>query len=167
MTSIFRNFFFACLLLLLSCRPAASDEAAASSEAEPAGSTESAMSPEVMSRVPIGNRRLQDLIELQTPGPEVEITSPLTIRGKARALWFHEGKFPIELEDEEGRLLAEIVAEGQGTATTTEDWLPFEATFTFQVSGHRRGFLVLQRANPLERSELGRSLRLPILFPAQ
>ncbi|MDD2656045.1 MAG: Gmad2 immunoglobulin-like domain-containing protein [Patescibacteria group bacterium] len=113
----------------------------------------------------IGNElSLQDKIILDNPRPNQIITSPLTITGKARGTWFFEASFPVVLTDWDGI----IIAQGIATAKSdwmTEDFVPFEATLTFQTPTYKNnGSLILKKDNPSGLPEYDEALEIPVLF---
>lgn len=105
-----------------------------------------------------------DLIQLSTPLPGEEISSPLVIKGQARGTWFFEASFPIVLVNWDGLIIAD------GIATATDDWMteefvPFTATLEFIKPDYsNRGALILQKDNPSGLSENDNALEVPILF---
>lgn len=95
-----------------------------------------------------------DLIEVFTPVPGQEISSPLTLDGQARGGWFFEGEFPVILTNWDGLIIAEGTAAAEDD-WMTEDYVPFTATLEFQdpydegdPSYMQSGNLILERANP-------------------
>lgn len=100
------------------------------------------------------------------------ISSPLTVKGKARGIWFFEATFPIVLTDWDGR----IIAESHATAKNewmTEDFVPFEGTLEFESqvfpgadekNFSRRGYLILRKDNPSGLPEHDDALEIPIFF---
>lgn len=109
----------------------------------------------------IGNElEKTDLIIVNSPRPGEVVTSPLTISGEARGLWFFEADFPIELQDNNGQVIASTIA----TALTdwmTEDFVAFSAQLDFQT-GLSSGQLILKKDNPsgLDADHL----RIPVVF---
>lgn len=91
----------------------------------------------------------KDMVKVETPLPESEISSPLTIKGEARGGWFFEASFPVILTNWDGLIIAEGVATAQGEWMTSE-YVPFEATleFTVDTSVSNRGALILKKDNP-------------------
>jgi hypothetical protein len=94
-----------------------------------------------------------DLMVIDSPLPGSTITSPLTVRGKARGNWFFEASFPVVLTDWDGRIIAETYAQAKGEWMTT-DFVEFESTVTFTkpmgpgTDQPNRGFLILKKDNP-------------------
>jgi hypothetical protein len=96
-----------------------------------------------------------DMVVLYEPLPEQrDITSPLTVRGKARGTWFFEASFPVTLTDWDGRIIAQVPAQAKGDWMTTE-FVEFEAVLTFDdpTAGNpaeyaKRGALILKKDNP-------------------
>src|SRR3989339_636030 len=71
-----------------------------------------------------------NLIRLDSPVPNEEISSPLVITGEARGTWFFEASFPVVLTGQNGL----IIAEGFATAESewmTEDFVRFRAELEF------------------------------------
>jgi len=104
----------------------------------------------------------KDLITVNHPQPYSQVSSPLTVLGKARGYWFFEGDFPIRIEDEKGNLMA------KGFASTNEDWMTedfisFEGRLEFD-SLTESGFLVLERDNPSGLEENDDELKIPVKF---
>jgi len=109
-----------------------------------------------------------DVIRLESPLPGDVITSPLTIRGEARGVWFFEGDFPVVLTDWNGLIIAEHYATAQG-AWMTEDFVPFEAVLEFPVPEDigefsNRGSLILQKDNPSGLPEHDDALEITVFF---
>jgi len=107
-----------------------------------------------------------DLIRINSPRPNQEISSPLAIYGEAIGTWFFEADFPIALTNLDGL----IIAEGFATAKTdwmTEEFVQFEATLTFDVdieAFSNKGYLILQKDNPSDLPENDDALKVPVVF---
>ncbi|MDD5098255.1 MAG: Gmad2 immunoglobulin-like domain-containing protein [Candidatus Pacebacteria bacterium] len=105
-----------------------------------------------------------DLIVVESLVSNSEISSPLTIVGKARGTWFFEASFPIVITDWDGL----IIAEGYATANgdwMTKDYVPFSATIEFtRPSYETRGFLILKKDNPSGLPENDNALEIPVIF---
>jgi len=106
-----------------------------------------------------------DLIEINKPEANMDVSSPLKIRGQAKDHWYFEGQFPIELYDAQGNLLAKTVAHAQEDETSSE-FVPFKATVPFDSPGDQRGKLVFERANPSGLSENEMQYSQPVIFDA-
>jgi hypothetical protein len=110
-----------------------------------------------------GNCR-SDAIVVDAPAPGASITSPLTVRGRARGTWFFEGDFPIGLKDSKGNVMA------QGFVTAKGDWMtkafvPFEGTLAFEKPGSDdRGTLLFKKDNPSDRAERDDAMEMVVLF---
>lgn len=115
-----------------------------------------------------------DIIRLESPRPEEQISSPLTITGEARGNWFFEASFPVSLVNWDGLIIAQGIATAKidpdandGAGWMTADFVPFEATLTFTVDKDvysRRGALILQKDNPSGLPEHDDALEIPINF---
>lgn len=106
----------------------------------------------------------EELIVVFSPLKDDQISSPLSIAGRARGLWFFEGSFPIELQDEYKNVIAEGHATAQGE-WMTEDFVPFLGTLQFNnyIPEHK-GFLILKKDNPSGLSENDDQIRVPVIF---
>lgn len=94
--------------------------------------------------------------------PGEKVSSPLKVTGQA-AGWYFEGQFGIVVIDETG---AEI---GEGMAVAQSDWMtsdyvPFEATISFDPNGSTEGKLILQKANPSDILEFDETYSIPVTF---
>ena len=106
----------------------------------------------------------EDMINIQKPAPNMDINSPLYIKGEAKGYWYFEGSFSIKLYDAADNLLADTVARAQDD-WTTESFVPFEATLNFNAPDDERGKLVFERANPSGLPQNDQSYSQPVIFP--
>lgn len=104
-----------------------------------------------------------DLIVIENPRPNQEISSPLLISGKARGFWYFEASFPVKLIDAHGKQIAIMPAQAQGEWMTTE-FVPFKATLIFSAPSTKTGTLILQKDNPSGLSEHDDALIVPVIF---
>lgn len=112
----------------------------------------------------IGNeQQKEDLIQIELPRPNSEISSPLMIKGKARGNWFFEASFPIKLYDENNKVIGSAIATADGE-WMTEDFVPFTASLTFVSGESKKGVLVLEKDNPSGLPENDDSLEVPVSF---
>lgn len=117
-----------------------------------------------MGRSPVATPTAKDdLIVVDTPLPNAVISSPLTISGRARGLWYFEASFPVKLFDNAGNLLGVMPAQAQGEWMTTE-YVPFFLTLSFATSSTATGMLVLEKDNPSGLPENANELRIPVRF---
>lgn len=104
------------------------------------------------------------LITLDSPTEGQTISSPLTITGNARGPWYFEATFPVILTNWDGL----IIAEGYATALDdwmTEEFVPFEATLTFEVPDYGdTGALILRKANASGLPENDDALEIGVMF---
>ncbi len=108
---------------------------------------------------------LSDLIRVEQPLPNNEISSPLQITGEARGQWYFEGDFPVVLQDMDYNTLATGVAQAKGRWMTT-DFVPFELTLEYgDAPDDERGYLLFKKSNASGKPEMDRSYRVPVLFP--
>lgn len=114
-----------------------------------------------------GNREetpLSELIQIERPLPNLEVASPLQIKGKAKGYWYFEGSFPITLVDASGNVLYSGSVEADGP-WMTDTFVPFSKTIRFEVPHGERGYLVFEKANASGKPEMDREYRLPVIFP--
>lgn len=106
-----------------------------------------------------------DMLQLDEPLPGAEVSSPLTVSGRARGTWFFEGDFPVILTDWDGRIIATTPAHARGEWMTT-DWVSFEAVVEFEsdTSVSSRGALILQKDNPSGLPEYDDAREITIFF---
>lgn len=111
----------------------------------------------------IGNElELQDLIFINSPRPNQEISSPLTVSGQARGQWYFEGDFPIKLLNFYGNEIATGVATAASDWTTT-NFVSFvgELKFDSPILA-RKGELVLEKSNPSGLGQNDARLIVPV-----
>ncbi len=111
----------------------------------------------------IATTTTNDMIRVTSVKAGDTITSPLTITGEARGMWFFEASFPIVLEDENGQVLVTAIAQA-GNDWMTENFVPFSATVVFDHATSSAGTLVFKKDNPSGLPEHDAELRLPVKF---
>ncbi len=114
--------------------------------------------PVVSTTTETSNTRFQ----LTNISPDQIISSPLTVTGRARGVYF-EASFPIELVDGNGKSLAQVPAQAQSDWMTTE-FVPFIATLTFTKPTTATGTLILRNDNPSGLPENSIEYRIPVRF---
>jgi hypothetical protein len=113
----------------------------------------------------IGNEMEKtDLIRLDNPRPNQEISSPLKISGEARGSWFFEGSFPVVLTNQDGQTIAEGIATAEGEWMTAE-FVPFSVDLNFTMPDNsKQGTLILKKDNPSGLPENDDALEIPVQF---
>lgn len=105
-----------------------------------------------------------DQIVVISPVKDSQISSPLSISGRARGSWFFEGSFPIVLLDSDRNKISEghVTAQGEWM---TQDFIKFLGTLQFNnyIKGSS-GFLILKKDNPSGLVENNDSVEIPITF---
>ena len=104
-----------------------------------------------------------DLIKVDSPLPNQEISSPLSVTGQARGYWFFEASFPVRLLDGNGKEIAIKPAEAQDD-WMTEEFVPFKAVLEFKMPSSDFGTLILEKDNPSGLPEKADELRMPVRF---
>ncbi len=83
---------------------------------------------------------------LSEPQPNQTVSSPLTVEGRARGSWFFEAVFPVELIDNQGKILGQSYAQAQSDWMTA-DFVPFMAAINYTAEATTTGKLVLKNDN--------------------
>jgi hypothetical protein len=118
---------------------------------------------QLVSVLPDGHCR-RDFIVVESPRAGQRVSSPLTVRGRARGTWFFEGDFPIDLEDIAGNVISRGYVTAQGD-WMTKDFVPFAGTLEFAGPvGTDSANLVLKKDNPTGRPEHDDETRIPIFL---
>lgn len=105
----------------------------------------------------------ENIISVESVTPNQIITSPLRISGKARGFWYFEGSFPLELIDASGKriFMKPVLADGEWL---TEDFVPFDSSFTFSNTQATSGTLIFHKDNPGAGVGQGDTLKIPVRF---
>jgi ribonuclease BN (tRNA processing enzyme) len=103
------------------------------------------------------------MIRISSPRPNDTVKSPLKITGEARGFWFNEASFPIKIYGADGKELGTAIASAKSD-WMTEEFVPFEATLTFEAPKSGKGTLVLQKDNPSGLPKNDDSLKVPVKF---
>ncbi len=105
-----------------------------------------------------------NIIVVTFPIKNSEISSPLSVAGRARGSWFFEGSFPIVLVDSYGNTITEGHATAQGE-WTTEEFVKFVGNLQFNnyIKGSK-GKIILKKDNPSGLPEYNDSVEIPIIF---
>lgn len=100
---------------------------------------------------------------------DISVASPATgslvpvqfdVTGVAKG-WYFEASFPIEVQDMNGKVVAQTPAQAQGDWMTTSP-VPFKASITVK-DFHGPAMLVLKKDNPSGDPERDASYSMPIL----
>lgn len=106
-----------------------------------------------------------NLIQVTAPLKNTVITSPLTISGQARGMWYFEASFPVKLLDADGKDVplnpGHMMAAGDWM---TENFVPFTGSFTFTAPASDTGTLILMKDNPSGLPENEDSISIPVRF---
>lgn len=100
-------------------------------------------------------------IEVTSPSPHSTITSPLTIKGKARGSWFFEASAPVQLVNQKNEVIAESYIQANED-WMTEDFVPFSGSLKFPDSNTKSGFLILKKSNPSGLPEQSDEVKIPV-----
>ena len=111
----------------------------------------------------ISNPRKTITMRIASPLPNNLVHSPITVQGKAKGMWFFEGSFPIILLDANKKIITTSHATAKGD-WMTEDFVPFQATFTFSVPPTDTGFVLLKKDNPSGDPKNDSFISIPVKF---
>jgi hypothetical protein len=104
-----------------------------------------------------------NLIRVDNPRPNQEISSPLNIEGTARGSWYFEASFAARLLDANDNVIAVAPIQAEGEWMTTE-FVPFSGTLGFKQPTTETGTLVLEKANASGLPEHSDEIRIPVKF---
>lgn len=91
-------------------------------------------------------------------------STPVSIAGEAKGIWFFEGTFPIELTTANGAVIS------SGVAHATSDWattsfVGFTGTLGYNPQPQNsKGYIVLKRDNPSGLPQNDASVKIPVIF---
>lgn len=103
-------------------------------------------------------------IVVTAPKEGESISSPVIVTGEARGTWFFEGSFPVELQDRDGKSLAQGIAKAQGD-WMTEDFVPFSASLSFEKPATAsEGKLLFKKDNPSGLPENDDSIEINVML---
>lgn len=105
---------------------------------------------------------IPEIMQVDEPQPNAEITTPLILSGSVPGPWYFEGSFPIELRSETGDVLAESIAQSTSTWMTSEP-VGFEASLDFAVNEPTEATLILSEQNARGDSDIA-TARLPVIL---
>lgn len=102
-------------------------------------------------------------VYIDTPQLAQIVTSPMIIKGRARGNWFFEANLPIELQDENGNVLAK---KGYMTSDNwmTTDYVTIDTSLSFKAPPTDYGKLIIRNDNPSGLPENDKSFEVPVRF---
>lgn len=100
---------------------------------------------------------------VDSPKAGERLSSPILIEGKAIGTWFFEASFPIKLVDENGRLIAQSIAQAKDDWMTT-DYVRFESKIEFKASTEQKAILVFQKDNPSGLPQYDAEYKMPVVL---
>lgn len=111
---------------------------------------------------------IADKFMISSIKPNDGIASPVTILGKARGSWFSEGNFPIEIYDDNDKLLiatnALFIPKSEEDTWMTEDFVDFKSIINFNEPSTDSGYILFKKDNPSGKSENDESFKLSVKF---
>lgn len=114
-----------------------------------------------------GEQKQPDEVIVVRPQPNQLINSPLAVEGRARGTWFFEASFPIELIDNQGKILGQSYVQAQSD-WMTENFVAFKGEINYQAVATTTGKLVLKNDNPSGLPQYDKRIEMPVLIsPSQ
>ena len=107
--------------------------------------------------------KVSQMIVVENPQANAEVTSPMTVTGRARGNWFFEASFPIAVYNANNQKLGIGIAQAKSD-WMTENFVDFEAQIEFDNPGTGEGYLLVQKDNPSGLPQYDASLKIPIKF---
>src|SRR3990167_549270 len=89
----------------------------------------------------------QSDVIVDQPQPNDLVTSPMTVKGRARGSWYFEANLPVALKDSNGNILVQKGMHAQ-TDWMTTNYVDFQDTLTFSMPPTQYGELVISKDNP-------------------
>jgi len=102
-------------------------------------------------------------IIIESPQPQEKISSPLTIKGKAKGFWFFEGQFLVALYDNNDNELGRTILKALSDSISN-DYVSFEGNLEFKNTASTSGYLKFLSDNPSGLEENQKVFILPINF---
>ncbi len=110
----------------------------------------------------------EGVIIVSTPLPESTITSPVTIKGKAKGNWFFEASAPVEIVNWDGLIIGKgFVTVDEGYDWMTTDMVPFTGSVSYdanQLGAYKYGWIIMKKDNPSGESQFDDHLEFKVLF---
>ena len=102
-------------------------------------------------------------IRIDAPLKDGRVASPLGIIGQVPGSWSFEASFPIVLQDDTGKTLAQTTGKVLGDWMTSE-LTPFSASLNFDQPTSATGQLILKKENPSGQADRDDQVVLPVRF---
>ncbi len=111
---------------------------------------------------------IEDKIIITAPAKDSVIASPVAVSGKCRGWWFFEGDFPVDIYDDNGKLLGQHYASFSPSYPEeewmTENFVNFSGSIKFSKPTADTGYILFKKDNPSDQRELDESFKLPVKF---
>lgn len=109
-----------------------------------------------------------DKIILSKIKPNDEIVSPVLILGNAVGGWFFEGDFPVEVYDDNNKVLGahycSFIQKSENDTWMTEEFVDFRCELEFSKPETESGYILFKKDNPSDIRELDEEFKLPVKF---
>ena len=104
--------------------------------------------------------RIEKEVEVLKPGGGTEISSPLTVKGRAKGTWFFEANLGLKLVDNQGNIIAQAPAMTESN-WQTENIIPFKGTLEFETN-KKMGKIIVEKDNPSGLPENADKIEIPV-----
>ncbi len=111
---------------------------------------------------PEAEMAIPDVI-VDQPGYGDLVTSPMTVKGRARGSWYFEANLPVTLKDTNGVVLAQKGLYAQSDWMTA-NYVDFNDTLTFPMPTTQYGVLIISKDNPSGDPINDASFAVPVKF---
>lgn len=107
-------------------------------------------------------------IIVYSPKPNEEIASPVEVKGRARGIWFFEASFPVQVYDDNNKLLGsapvQFIPSKENDTWMTENFIDFSGRIEFSQPATESGYLLFKKDNPSGLPEYDEQFKMPVKF---
>lgn len=111
----------------------------------------------------VGTQATANEIVVESPEVGGGVSSPVTVRGRARGPWYFEASAPVLVIDTTGKMLGQGYVTAQGE-WMTEEFVPFEGTIEFADTDSEGGAIIFMNDNPSGDPERSKYIAVPVFF---
>ncbi len=109
------------------------------------------------------SQNLEFAVVVDSPTINSEVTSPVTLSGKAPGTWYFEASAPVLIKDSTGKVLGSSHIKAQGD-WMTPNYVPFVGTLTFSKPSTKTGTLIFKNDNPSGDPAKQKTLEILVQF---
>jgi hypothetical protein len=105
-----------------------------------------------------------EFLEVSTPSVNQKISSPFTVKGRVLSPWLSEGVAPVQITDQNGKVLGSGQVKGSTDWMTRSGWMDFETNIVFNKGDAKNGFVVFKKDNPSGKPENDQTMKIAVEF---